>query len=85
MLNLYADFMEECAGHAVVRGVKTDKEKLLYETYTVECMMHDRRALQAGTSHYFGDGFARAFDITATGRQPAPITPTRPPGGCPPG
>ena len=37
------------------------------ETYTVECMMHDRKALQAGTSHYFGDGFARAFDITFTG------------------
>ena len=70
MLNLYADFMGECAGHARVRGRKTDKEKFngAEETYTVECMMHDRKALQAGTSHYFGDGFARAFDITFTGK-----------------
>ena len=37
-------------------------------TYTVECMMHDRKALQGGTSHYFGDGFAKAFDITFTGK-----------------
>ena len=52
----------------VVKGVKTDKEKFngAEKTYTVECMMHDRKALQAGTSHYFGDGFAKAFDITFT-------------------
>ena len=70
MLNLYADFMENVLAMPVVRGRKTDKEKFngAEETYTVECMMHDRKALQAGTSHYFGDGFARAFDITFTGR-----------------
>ncbi|MDE7219812.1 MAG: proline--tRNA ligase, partial [Oscillospiraceae bacterium] len=53
----------------VVKGRKTDKEKFngAEATYTVECMMHDHKALQAGTSHYFGDGFAKAFDITFTG------------------
>ena len=68
MLNVYADFMENVLAMPVVRGRKTDKEKFngAEETYTVECMMHDRKALQAGTSHYFGDGFAKAFDITFT-------------------
>ena len=70
MLNVYADFLENVLAMPVVRGRKTDKEKFngAEETYTVECMMHDRKALQSGTSHYFGDGFARAFDITFTGR-----------------
>ena len=70
MLNVYADFMENVLAMPVVRGRKTDKEKFngAEETYTVECMMHDRKALQAGTSHYFGDGFAKAFGITFTGK-----------------
>ena len=70
MLNIYADFMENVLAMPVLRGRKTDKEKFngAEETYTVECMMHDHKALQAGTSHYFGDGFARAFDITFTGK-----------------
>ena len=70
MLNIYADFLENVLAMPVVKGQKTDKEKFngAEETYTVECMMHDRKALQAGTSHYFGDGFARAFDITFTGK-----------------
>ena len=69
MLNIYADFMENVLAMPVIKGRKTDKEKFngAEETYTVECMMHDRKALQAGTSHYFGDGFAKAFDITFTG------------------
>ncbi len=69
MLNIYADFMENVLAMPVVKGQKTDKEKFkgAEETYTVECMMHDKKALQSGTSHYFGDGFARAFDITFTG------------------
>ena len=52
----------------VVKGRKTDKEKFsgAEATYTVECMMHDKKALQAGTSHYFGDGFAKAFGIQFT-------------------
>ena len=70
MLNVYADFMENVLAMPVVKGQKTDKEKFngAEETYTVECMMHDRKALQAGTSHYFGDGFAKAFEITFTGK-----------------
>ena len=70
MLNIYADFLENVLAMPVVKGQKTDKEKFngAEETYTVECMMHDKKALQAGTSHYFGDGFAKAFDITFTGK-----------------
>ena len=70
MLNVYADFMENFLAMPVLRGRKTDKEKFkgAEETYTVECMMHDHKALQAGTSHYFGDGFAKAFGITYTGK-----------------
>lgn len=68
MLNIYADFCEQVLAMPVVKGRKTDKEKFsgAEDTYTIECMMHDRKALQSGTSHYFGDGFARAFDITFT-------------------
>ncbi len=70
MLNVYADFCEKVLAMPVTRGIKTDKEKFngAEETYTVECMMHDKKALQAGTSHYFGDGFAKAFDITFADR-----------------
>ena len=70
MFNIYADFCENYLAMPVVKGRKTDKEKFsgAEATYTVECMMHDKKALQAGTSHYFGDGFAKAFDITFTGK-----------------
>ena len=66
MLEIYADVCENFLAMPVVRGVKTDKEKFAgaERTYTLECMMHDRKALQNGTSHYFGDGFAKAFDIS---------------------
>ncbi len=69
MLDVYASFLEDVLAMPVVKGQKTDKEKFngAEETYTVECMMHDHKALQSGTSHYFGDGFAKAFDITFTG------------------
>ncbi|MBQ9986227.1 MAG: proline--tRNA ligase [Oscillospiraceae bacterium] len=65
MLGVYADFCEDVLAMPVTRGQKTDKEKFkgAEATYTIECMMHDRKALQAGTSHYFGDGFARQFEI----------------------
>lgn len=65
MLNVYADFVEKSLGIPVVKGRKTDKEKFAgaEATYTIEAMMHDGKALQSGTSHYFGDGFAKAFDI----------------------
>ena len=70
MLEVYARFFEDVLAMPVIRGRKTDKEKFngAEETYTVECMMHDGKALQSGTSHYFGDGFAKAFDITFTGK-----------------
>ena len=66
MLEVYADCCENFLAMPVVRGNKTDKEKFAgaERTYTIECMMHDHKALQSGTSHYFGDGFARAFNIT---------------------
>ena len=68
MLQIYADFAENYLAMPVVKGQKTDKEKFAgaEETYTIECMMHDKKALQSGTSHYFGDGFAKAFDIKFT-------------------
>ncbi|HAV27806.1 MAG TPA: proline--tRNA ligase, partial [Lachnospiraceae bacterium] len=68
MLNLYADFLEDFLAIPVVRGRKTDKEKFAgaEATYTVEALMHDGKALQSGTSHNFGDGFAKAFDIQFT-------------------
>lgn len=65
MLNIYADFAENYLAIPVLKGKKTDKEKFsgAEETYTIEAMMHDGKALQAGTSHYFGNGFAKAFGI----------------------
>ncbi len=66
MLEIYARCYEELLAMPVIRGDKTEKEKFAgaENTYTVECMMHDHKALQSATSHYFGDGFTRAFDIT---------------------
>ena len=66
MLNVYADFCENCLAMPVVKGVKTAKERFAgaEDTYTIEALMHDGKALQSATSHYFGDGFAKAFDIT---------------------
>ena len=70
MLDVYADFCEQSLAIPVLKGRKTDKEKFAgaEATYTIEAMMHDGKALQSGTSHYFGDGFARAFEIQFTGR-----------------
>ena len=68
MLNLYADFCEEVLAIPMIKGKKTDKEKFAgaESTYTIEAMMHDGKALQSGTSHNFGDGFAKAFGIQYT-------------------
>ena len=68
MLNVYAEFAENVLAMPVVKGVKTAKERFAgaEDTYTIEALMHDGKALQSGTSHYFGDGFAKAFDITYT-------------------
>ncbi|NTV77640.1 MAG: proline--tRNA ligase [Clostridiales bacterium] len=68
MLNVYADFCEKVLAMPVVKGRKTDKEKFAgaEATYTIEALMHDGKALQSGTSHNFGDGFAKAFNIQYT-------------------
>ena len=68
MLNVYASFLEDVLAIPVIKGRKTDKEKFAgaEETYTVEALMHDGKALQSGTSHNFGDGFARAFGVQYT-------------------
>lgn len=69
-LNTYADFCEKYLRMPVIKGRKTDKEKFAgaEATYTIEAMMHDGKALQSGTSHYFGDGFSRSFGVTFAGR-----------------
>ncbi len=71
MLNLYADFCESVLAMPVVKGRKTDKEKFAgaEATYTIEALMHDGKALQSGTSHNFGDGFAKAFGIQYTDKE----------------
>ena len=65
MLNVYTRFCEECLAMPVVQGKKTESDKFAgaVSTYAIEALMHDGKALQAGTSHYFGDGFAKAFGI----------------------
>ena len=70
MLKVYEDFYRDALAIPAITGRKTDKEKFAgaEETYTIEPMMHNGVALQGGTTHYFGDGFAKAFDITFAGR-----------------
>lgn len=70
MLDVYAEFAEDCLAIPVIKGKKTDNEKFAgaESTYTIEAMMHDGKALQSGTTHYFGDGFSKAFNIQFTGR-----------------
>lgn len=71
MLNLYADFCEEILAIPMIKGKKTDKEKFAgaEATYTIEALMHDGKGLQSGTSHNFGDGFAKAFGIQYTDKE----------------
>ncbi|MDO5155476.1 MAG: proline--tRNA ligase [Eubacteriales bacterium] len=70
MLNVYADFCEQVLAMPVVKGQKTEKEKFAgaKATYTIEALMHDGKALQSGTSHNFGDGFAKAFGVQYTSK-----------------
>ncbi|WP_440449385.1 proline--tRNA ligase [Ruminococcus intestinalis] len=70
MLHVYESFYKETLAIPAVIGRKTEKEKFAgaEETYTIEPMMHNGVALQGGTSHYFGDGFAKSFGITFTGK-----------------
>lgn len=65
MLNIYADVIENLLAIPVLKGRKTEKEQFAgaEATYTVETLMHDGRALQAGTSHYFGQNFTKPFDV----------------------
>ena len=77
MLNVYAEFCEKYLAMPVVKGVKTEKERFAgaKDTYTIEALMHDGKALQSGTSHYFGDGFAKAFGIEFTNKENKAETP----------
>lgn len=77
MLNIYADFCENDLAMPVIKGRKTDSDKFAgaEATYAIEALMHDGKALQAGTSHYFGDGFAKAFDITYTNKENKKVHP----------
>ncbi len=65
MLHVYADFAEEVMAMPVIKGVKTANERFAgaLETYCIEAMMQDGKALQAGTSHFLGQNFAKAFDV----------------------
>ncbi len=71
MLDVYAEFCEKYLCIPVIKGIKTEKERFAgaVETYTIEALMHDGKALQSGTSHYFGDGFAKAFGIQYTDKE----------------
>jgi len=66
MLHVYADFAEQWMAVPVVRGVKSETERFAgaLDTYTIEAMMQDGKALQSGTSHFLGQNFAKAFDVT---------------------
>ena len=77
MLNVYADFCEKSLAMPVVKGKKTESDKFAgaVSTYAIEALMHDGKALQAGTSHYFGDGFAKAFDIEYTDKENKKVFP----------
>ena len=70
MLDVYSDFLEDVLAIPVIRGEKTPKEKFAgaEKTFTMEAQMYDGKALQSGTSHYFGDGFAKAFGIQYSDR-----------------
>ena len=84
MLETYAKFCREYLAIPVVQGKKTDKEKFAgaEATYTIEALMHDGKALQSGTSHYFGDGFSRAFDVTFTDKDNKLAYPHQTSWGC---
>ena len=71
MLNVYADFFEEILAIPVVKGEKTAKERFAgaESTYTIEALMYNGVALQSGTSHYFGDNFSKAFNMTFLDRE----------------
>ncbi len=71
MLNIYAEFAEEWMAMPVIKGVKSINERFAgaEDTYCIEAMMQDGKALQAGTSHFLGQNFAKAFDVQFTDKQ----------------
>lgn len=71
MLDVYADFAENYMAMPVVKGVKTANERFAgaIDTYTIEAMMQDGKALQSGTSHFLGQNFAKAFDVQFTNKE----------------
>lgn len=77
MLNVYAEFCEKYLAIPVIKGKKTESDKFAgaVSTYAIEALMHDGQALQAGTSHYFGDGFAKAFNIMYTDKENKKVYP----------
>lgn len=77
MLDIYADFCINSLAMPVIKGQKTESDKFAgaEATYAIEALMHDGKALQAGTSHYFGDGFAKAFDILFTNKENKKVYP----------
>ncbi|MDE7411557.1 MAG: proline--tRNA ligase [Paramuribaculum sp.] len=74
MLNVYADFAEKYMAVPVIKGVKSANERFAgaLETYTIEAMMQDGKALQSGTSHFLGQNFAKAFDVTFVNKENQP-------------
>lgn len=74
MLDVYADFAENFMAIPVVKGVKTETERFAgaLDTYTIEAMMQDGKALQSGTSHFLGQNFAKAFDVTFMNKENKP-------------
>lgn len=71
MLNVYADFVQNFMAIPVIRGLKTENERFAgaEETYCIEALMQDGKALQAGTSHFLGQNFAKAFDVKYTSKE----------------
>ena len=74
MINLYAEFARKYMGLPVIIGVKTETERFAgaLNTYTIEAMMQDGKALQSGTSHNLGQNFAKAFDVTFVNKENKP-------------
>ena len=74
MLHVYGDFAENFMAMPVIRGVKSENERFAgaLDTYTIEAMMQDGKALQAGTSHFLGQNFAKAFDVTFVNKENKP-------------
>ena len=71
MINVYSDFAEKFMAMPVIKGLKSEKERFAgaEETYCIEALMQDGKALQAGTSHFLGQNFAKAFDVKFTSKE----------------